>query len=59
MLQQMIPPETELAKAYEASRNIEDQNLINNLCIYLTTFLSEHTEIVESVSGMPSCPSYV
>ena len=55
-LAQMLPPETDIASAYEQSRNADDQNLIANLCMYLTTFLLEHSDLVETVCCAAAAP---
>ncbi|GJN94744.1 hypothetical protein Rhopal_007836-T1 [Rhodotorula paludigena] len=43
----MIPPSTDIAGAYEASTDA-DQELVLNLALFLTNFLSSHVTILET-----------
>ncbi|GAA6019734.1 hypothetical protein JCM10207_009246 [Rhodosporidiobolus poonsookiae] len=43
----MIPPSTDIAGAYEASSD-SDQELVLNLALFLTNFLSSHVTILET-----------
>ncbi|GAA5890592.1 hypothetical protein JCM6882_002973 [Rhodosporidiobolus microsporus] len=43
----MIPPSTDIAGAYEASSDA-DQELVLNLALFLTNFLSAHVQILET-----------
>ncbi|KAK4049688.1 Karyopherin transporter [Microbotryomycetes sp. JL201] len=45
----MIPPSTDIAGAYESSSDA-DQELVQNLAIFLTNFLSAHVQILETPS---------
>ncbi|KAI9485410.1 MAG: nuclear export factor CRM1 [Benjaminiella poitrasii] len=42
----MIPPSTDIAEVYENS-NDNDQEFVQNLALFLTTFLSQHLKVVE------------
>ena len=46
----MIPPNTDIAGAYEASADA-DQELILNLALFLTNFLSAHVTILETAEN--------
>lgn len=43
----MVPPSTDLASAYENSDD-DDQQLIKNLALFLTNFLSSHLRLIET-----------
>ncbi|ORY88611.1 CRM1 C terminal-domain-containing protein [Leucosporidium creatinivorum] len=43
----MVPPSTDIAGAYEASTDA-DQELVLNLALFLTNFLSSHVQILET-----------
>ncbi|BGP43997.1 Karyopherin transporter [Rhodotorula kratochvilovae] len=45
----MIPPHTDIAGAYEASSDA-DQELVLNLALFLTNFLSAHVTILETAT---------
>lgn len=46
-INKMVPPSTDIAGAYETSSD-SDQELILNLALFLTNFLSSHVQILES-----------
>ncbi|KAF7731603.1 Karyopherin transporter [Apophysomyces ossiformis] len=43
----MIPPNTDIAEVYEHSSSDEDQEFVQNLALFLTSFLSSHLKIIE------------
>ncbi|XP_077866004.1 exportin-1 [Saccoglossus kowalevskii] len=45
-LKQMLPPETNLKDAYANGRD-DEQNFIQNLSLFLYTFLKEHSQLIE------------
>ncbi|KAK4704590.1 exportin-1, partial [Phenoliferia sp. Uapishka_3] len=46
-INKMIPPSTDIAGAYEASSD-SDQELVLNLALFLTNYLSSHVQILET-----------
>lgn len=40
----MVPPQTDMAEIYENS-NDNDQEFVQNLAMFLTTFLSAHLKV--------------
>ncbi|KAI9637560.1 CRM1 C terminal-domain-containing protein [Dioszegia hungarica] len=50
-INRMVPPNTDLAAAYSTSDD-EDQQLINNLALFLTNFLHPHLRLIENPENM-------
>lgn len=46
-INRMLPPTLDLAQGYEDGSD-EDQELINNLAIFITTFLTHHLKLIEN-----------
>ncbi|SAM02651.1 hypothetical protein [Absidia glauca] len=44
----MIPPSTDIAQVYENSSD-DDQEFVQNLALFLTSFLSSHLKVVEQI----------
>ncbi|CAO3597587.1 unnamed protein product [Absidia cylindrospora] len=44
----MIPPSTDIANVYENSSD-DDQEFVQNLALFLTSFLSSHLKVIEQV----------
>ena len=48
---QMLPLETNIKEAYQAGTD-DEQNFIQNLSLFLCTFLKEHAQLVEKKSDL-------
>ena len=50
-LKQMLPVETNIKEAYQGGTD-DEQNFIQNLSLFLCTFLKEHAQLVEKKSEL-------